>query len=90
MAEQKILPLGDARSTERMVHSSYKKQIILHFYSQGFKPPMIVKLLLWENLCCSQMGVAKFLKHYEETGSIGRRPGSGTSSKVTEEIKVFV
>ena len=36
------------------------------------------------------MGIAKFLKHYEETGSIGRRPGSGRPSKATEEIKQFV
>ena len=73
-----------------MVYSSYKKQRILHFYSQGFKAPTIAKLLSRENLYCSRMGVMKFLKHYEETGSIGRRPGSGRPSKVTEEIKEFV
>ena len=73
-----------------MVYSSYKKQRILHFHAQGFKAPTIAKLLAQENLCCSRVGVAKFLKHYEETGGIGRQPGSGRPSKITAEIKEIV
>ncbi len=38
----------------------------------------------------SRFGVAKFLKKYEETGTITRKPGSGRPSKVTEEIKSIV
>lgn len=32
------------------------------------------------------MGVYKFLRRYEETGTITRAPGSGRSSKVNAEI----
>ena len=36
------------------------------------------------------MGVAKFLKYFEDAGTIARKPGSGRSSKVTKEIKGIV
>ena len=35
----------------------------------------------------SQFGV---IKHYEQTGAISRKPGSGRPSKVTREIKLIV
>ena len=35
-------------------------------------------------------GICKFIRRYKETGSIGRRPGSGRPSKITEEIKQIV
>jgi transposase len=73
-----------------MVYSTYKLQRILYFYFQGFKAPTISKLLREEKLKASRVGIAKFLKKYEETGSIGRRPGSGRPTKVTAEIKVVV
>ena len=38
----------------------------------------------------SRFGVAKFLKHYKENGSITRKPGSGRPSKITMEIKQIV
>jgi transposase len=73
-----------------MVYSTYKLQRILYFYFQGFKAPTISKLLREEKLKASRVGIAKFLKKYEETGSIGRRPGSGRLTKVTAEIKAVV
>ena len=66
-----------------MVYSSYKKQRILHFHTQGFKAPTIAKLLAEENLCCLRVGVAKFLKHYKEMGSIGRQ---ADSERVSQKI----
>ena len=38
----------------------------------------------------SRVGIAKFWRKFEETGSIGRRPGSGRPSKITAEIKALV
>ena len=73
-----------------MVFSSYKKQRILFFYSKGYKAPTIAKLLHDEGLPCSRVGVAKFIKKFEETGTITRRVGSGRPSKVTAEIKQIV
>jgi transposase len=46
--------------------------------------------LKFENIKASRVGIAKFLRKVEETGSIGRRPGSGRPSKVTAEIKQLV
>ena len=60
----------------RMVYSAYKKQRILHFYSKGYKAPTIQKFLAGENLVCSRVGIAKFIKVFERTGSICRQPGS--------------
>ena len=73
-----------------MVFSTYKKQRILHFASLGLKPPTIANELQKERLKCSRVGIYKFLKHYRETGSIGRKVGSGRPSKVTAEIKQIV
>ena len=74
-----------------MVYTSYKKLRILHYHALGYKPYTIVKVLEEEEgLKMSRFGVTKFLKHYEEMGTISRKPGSGRPSKVTEEIKLLV
>ena len=73
-----------------MVYSEYKLQQILYHSLQGFKPPTICHLLEEEGLRASRVGIAKFLKKYQDTGSIARRPGSGRPSKVTAEIKALV
>ena len=73
-----------------MVFSTYKKQRILHFASLGLRPPAIAKELQKEKLKCSRVGVYKFLKRYRESGSIGRKAGSGRPSKATAEIKKIV
>ena len=49
-----------------------------------------MKELQKENLKCSRVGIHKFLKNYNETGSISRRVGSVRPSKVTAEIKQIV
>ena len=73
-----------------MVYSTYKRQRILCHYLEGRKAPTIAKLLEQEKLKASRVGIAKFLEKFRETGSIGRRPGSGRPSKVTAEIKTLV
>ena len=73
-----------------MVFSTYKKQRVLFFASWGLKAPAIAKELCKENLNCSRVGIYKFLKKYEATGSIRRRVGSGRPLKITAEIKQIV
>ena len=75
----------------QMVYTSHKKLRILHYHAQGYKPYAIAKVLeANEGLKLSRFGVAKFLKHYKETGAITRKPDSGRPSKVTREIKLLV
>ena len=73
-----------------MVFSCYLKQRILVYYGKGYKAPTIAKLLHEEGLQCSRVGVAKFIKKFQDTGNINRRVGSGRPSKVTSEIKQVV
>ena len=70
--------------------SFYKRQRILYYYSLGYKAPTIVELLRREKLFASRQGVQKFLRHYQKSGTIGRSPGSGRRSKITEEIRQIV
>ena len=73
-----------------MVYSSYKRQRIVYLHQQGLKPPSICKVLRTEGLKISARGTYKFLKKYADTGSIGRRPGSGRPSKITPVVKAIV
>ena len=73
-----------------MVYSTYKRQRILHHYFEGHHAPTIAKLLREEGLKATRVGIAKFLTKFQETGSIGRSPGSGRPSKITAEIKEMV
>ena len=51
---------------------------------------MIVKILREEEqLCCTQVVVAKYLKKSEGTGSLSRCSGSSGPTKITDEIKVI-
>ena len=73
-----------------IVFSTYKRQRILHHYLEGHKAPTITKLLREEGLKASSVGISKFLIKYRETGSIGRKQGSGRPSIIMEEIKKVV
>ena len=73
-----------------MVYSSYKRQRILHHYCGGHHAPTIAKLPREEGLKVTRVGIAKFLMKFQETGSIGRRLGSGRPSKITAEMKETV
>ena len=65
-----------------MVYSAYVKQRIL-FYRQLGKSFVAISLhLTEEGHKTSKMGVYKFLKRYQETETISRRPGSGQASKI--------
>ena len=69
-----------------MAYTSYVKLRILHF-GQCLKPYTITKVLREEGIKVSRFSVHKFLIMYKETGSIGRRPGTGGISKVTSLVK---
>ena len=73
-----------------MVFSDFVKQRILHHYFKGHKVLTIAKPLQEEQVKVSRVGIAKFLKHYQDTGTIARKPGSGRPSKMTAEIKRIV
>ena len=65
----------------------YKHQWIVFYHNQGYKPPTTECLLCVEGLAASRRGISKFIAKYWETGLIGRRTGSGRSSKITAEVK---
>ena len=73
-----------------MVYSTYKQLRILFYYFKGYWSTNIHKCLMKEGMITSRSGICKFIRRYKETGSIGRRPGSGRPSKITEEIKQIV
>ena len=73
-----------------MAYTNYIKLRILHHHLRGLKPYAIAKALETEGIQVSRFGVRKFIIMYVETGSIGRRPGSGRISKVTGCVKTLV
>jgi len=73
-----------------MVYSSYVKQRIIYFYQQGYRPLTISLILQEEHISASQVGIAKFLLKYKQTGSISRTPGSGRPTKITNAIMAIV
>ena len=72
------------------MYSTYKRQRTVYYFNQGHKAPTISRLLHAKGLSVSRRGIHKFLMKYLQTGSIGRCPGSGIPSKITEEIKAIV
>ena len=72
------------------MYSLYKRQRIIFYHNQGYKAPTIERLLRAEGLAASRRGISKFIAKYRETGSIGRRTGSGRPSKITVEVKEIV
>ena len=73
-----------------MVFSEYTKLRIPFYYEQGKAPPSISRHLLQEGIVASRRGILKFLKPYEETGTIARKRGTGCAGKVTGEIKKLI
>ena len=74
-----------------MVYSMYKKQRILYHRFKGLKAPTIAKILVEaERLGVTRQGVQSFLKRYRKTPTIGRRPGNGRPSVISEDVKEIV
>ena len=69
-----------------MVYSAYTKLRIIHYHNKGFRPYTVAGLMKQNDsivVSIIRYGVAQFLKVYQSTGSIERRPGSGRLSSVT-------
>ena len=60
------------------------------YFNLGKRSTTIVKLLREEGLNVCKSGMAKFLKKFRTTGSIGRCPGSGRLSKITPQVLELV
>ena len=73
-----------------MVYSDYVKQRILFYRRSGKSLQRIVLSLAEEGLVATKAGVAKFLRRFDETGTIARAPGSGQKSMMTAEAKQIV
>ena len=74
-----------------MVFSTYTKLRIVHYQSKGYKPYTIANLMKEnDEIVVTRHGVAKFLKVYQSTGTIERRPGSGRLSSITWKVKELV
>ena len=69
-----------------MTYSDNLKRRALFFCSQGMSPGVVAIRLGDEGLKASHQGLAKFLKHYDATGSTTRHPGSSRPSKLTPEV----
>ena len=73
-----------------MVYTHYAKTRILYHRKRGLKPYSIQKKLEKENIKTTSGGIANFLKHYSETQSLKRKPGSGRVPKLAKEVKQVV
>ena len=74
-----------------MVYSTHKKLRILYHRFKGLKAPTITKIVVEEEgLGVTRQGVLSFLKRYHETRTIGRRPGNGRPSVISEDVKKIV
>lgn len=65
--------------------SKYKGQRIVSLWHDRYNAPTIVKILEKEKLLAARQGIQKFLKKYEECGSIGRREGASRKTKINAE-----
>ena len=73
------------------MYSVYCKQRIVYLRMKGLKTPTITRILKErESLPMTRVGIHEFLKRFEETGCLMRRPGSGRPSKMTIEVKRVV
>ena len=73
-----------------MVYSDYTNKRILYYYQRGNRAPTINSLLQQEGLQTSRMGVAKFIRKFNETGLLSKKSGSERPSKITAEMKEIV
>ena len=73
-----------------MVLSTYEKQRIIFYYSNGLAPSQIQSALKVENIYTTRQTIARFIKRFMERGSICRKEGSGRPSKITAQVLELV
>ena len=74
-----------------MVYSDYTKQRILSLYWRGCRVSEIVEYLILEDeILSTKQGVRQFLKRYESTKCIARKPGSGIPPKLSPDLQKLI
>ena len=74
-----------------LVYSDYTKQRILSLYWQGCKVSAIVEFLVLEDgIKSTKQGIRQFLKRYQLTQTIARKPGSGLPPKLSPSLLQLV
>ena len=73
-----------------MVFSDYVKQRILRYRRLRKNYEGIAHCLSEEGHKVTKVGVYKFLKRFEESGTIAHNPGSGKASKMTSSAKQII
>lgn len=74
-----------------MVYSAYTKQRILSLYWQGYKISSIAEYLILEDgIKSTKQGIRQFLKRYQLTGTIARKPGSGVPPKLSPALQQLI
>lgn len=68
----------------------FKARRALAFHAKGLLPSAISDALAREGLVSTRQDLAKFLQCFKETGSLQRRPGSGSPSKVMPQAMTVV
>ena len=71
-----------------MVYSDYIKQRILFCCPSGKSLQQIVRSLEEEGHVTTKAGMTKFLRCYDEAGTIVHAPGRGQKTKMTVETQV--
>ena len=74
-----------------MVYSDYTKQRILSLRWRGYRISEIVEYLILEDgISSTRQGVRQFLKRYESTKCIARKPGSGIPPKLSPNLQKLI
>ena len=73
-----------------MVFSDYQKQRILYYRRLGKSHAEIARRLTEEGRRATKVGVLKFLRRYEQTGTHSRKPGTGKASKMMDNAKRII
>lgn len=74
-----------------MVYSGYTKQRILSLFWRGCCISQIVEYLILEDtIWTTKQGVRQFLRRYQLTGSIARKPGSGLPPKLSPAVQRLI
>lgn len=74
-----------------MVYGDYTKQRVLSLYWRGYPVSKIVEYLVLEDgIRSTKQGVRMFLKRFQLTKSIARKPGSGMPPKLSPAVQQLI
>ena len=74
-----------------MVLSIYTKLRILSLHQRGCRISYIAECLVMEDgIVVSKQGIRRFLKRYNDRGTINRKPGSGCTMKLSPMVQQII